>query len=171
MRFRLPLLVAALAGGLLASVVPAQAALDFFNPAVNSFAGITTGWYDHQQIWYENSGVVSDATAAANLAAQGQVVYHVENPDGSTSPFQIGALPVPATGGITASGNVLSAIPTEIGYNGGAWNLKIFVWNSPATSALTKDDDILAAAADGEGRLITTTIVVRCPLVSFTNLR
>jgi hypothetical protein len=171
MRFRFPMVLALLAGGLLASVVPAQAALDFFNPAVSSFAGITTGWYDHQQIWYENSGVVRDATAAANLAAQGQVVYHIENPDTSTSQFQISSLPVPASGGITASGNVLSAIPTEVGYNGGAWNLKIFVWNSPATRALTKDDDILAAVADGEGTLITTPFVVRCPLVNFSNLR
>lgn len=171
MRFRFPVLVALVAGGLLASMLPAQAALDFVNPAVNSFAGITTGWYDHKQIWYHNSGVVQDATASANLAAQGQVVYHIENPDTSTSPLQISTLPVPATGGITASGNVLSAIPTEVGYNGGAWNLKIFVWNSPATRALTKDDDILAAAAAGEGTLITTTIVVRCPLINFTNLR
>lgn len=171
MKFRIPVLLAAMAGGLIASMVPAQAAVDFFNPAVSSFAGITTGWYDHQQIWYHNSGVVSDPTASANLAAQGQVVYHVENPDGSTSPLQISGLPVPATGGITASGNVLSAIPTEVGYNGGAWNLKIFVWNSPATRALTKDDDILAAAAAGEGTLITTTIVVRCPLANFFNLR
>jgi hypothetical protein len=49
--------------------------------------------------------------------------------------------------------------------------LKIFVWNSPATRALTKDDDILAAVADGEGTLITTPIVVRCPLANFSNLR
>ncbi len=149
----------------------AQAGVDFFNPAVSSFADITTGWYDHQQIWYEGSTVVRDATAAANLAAQGQVVYHVESPDGSTSPLQISTLPTPATGGITASGNVLSAIPTEVGYNGGAWNLKIFVWNSTPTRALTQDDDILAAAADGEGTLISTDVVVRCPLVNFTALR
>lgn len=171
MRLRFPVLFAVAAGALLASTLQAQAAIDFFNPAVSSFAGITTGWYDHQQIWYENSGIVSDATASANLAAQGQVVYHVENPDGSTSPLQISDLAVPATGGITASGNVLSAIPTEVGYNGGAWNLKIFVWNSPATRALTQDDDILAAVADGEGTLITTSIVVRCPLANFSNLR
>jgi hypothetical protein len=171
MRFRIPMLVAFLAGGVIASVLPAQATTDFFNPAVSSFAGITTGWYDHQQIWYDNATVVSSSTAAANLAAQGQVVYHVENPDGSTSPLQTSSLPVPATGGITASGNVLSAIPTEVGYNGGAWNLKIFVWNATATRALTKDDDILAAVADGEGILITTPIVVRCPLANFSNLR
>ncbi len=171
MKFRPPLLVALSLLGLFAAAIPAQAGVDFVNPAVSSFAGITTGWYDHQQIWYDSATVVSDPTAAAQLAAQGQVVYHVENPDGSTAPQQTATLPVPATGGITASGNVLSAIPTEVGYNGGAWNLKIFVWSSPATRALTKDDDILAAVADGEGELITTQTVVRCPLVNFSALR
>jgi hypothetical protein len=165
------LVLASCALALFAAAIPAQAAVDFFNPAVSSFAGITTGWYDHQQIWYDSATVVSSPTAAAQLAAQGQVVYHIENPDGTTSPFQISSLPTPATGGIAASGNVLSAIPTEVGYNGGAWNLKIFVWNSPATRALTKDDDILAAVADGEGVLITTQTVVRCPLVNFSALR
>lgn len=63
---------------------------------------------------------------------------------------------------------MVSAIPTEVGCNGGAWNLKVFVWNSPATRALTKDDDILAAIANGEGKLVTTQIVVRCPLVNFS---
>jgi hypothetical protein len=171
MKFRPPLLAALSMLGLFAAATPAQAGVDFFNPAVSSFAGITTGWYDHQQIWYDSATVVSDPTAAAQLAGQGQVVYHVENPDGSTAPQQTATLPVPATGGITASGNVLSAIPTEVGYNGGAWNLKIFVWNSSATRALTKDDDILAAVADGEGTLITTQTVVRCPLVNFSALR
>lgn len=171
MKLRIPILVALSALGLLTTAIPTQAAIDFFNPAVSSFAGITTGWYDHKQIWYDSATVVSAPTAAANLIAQGQVVYHVENPDGSTAPLQTSTLPVPATGGITASGNVLSAIPTEVGYNGGAWNLQIFVWNSPATRALTKDDDILAAVAGGEGRLIVTQTVVRCPLVNFSNLR
>jgi hypothetical protein len=171
MRVRLPVLIALSALVSLATAVPAQAASDFFNPAVSSFAGITTGWYDHQQIWYDSATVTSDSVAAANLAAQGQVVYHIENPDGTTPTLQTSTLPVPASGGITASGNVLSAIPTEVGYNGGAWNLKIFVWNTTATRALTKDDDILAAVADGEGQLITTQTVVRCPLVNFTNLR
>jgi len=171
MRLRSTLLGALCGIGVLAGAIPAQAGVDFFNPAVSSFAGITTGWYDHQQIWYDSATVVADATAAAHLAAQGQVVYHVENPDGSTAPQQTATLPVPATGGITASGNVLSAIPTEVGYNGGAWNLKIFVWNFPAPRALTKDDDILAAVAAGEGQLITTQTVVRCPLVNFSALR
>jgi hypothetical protein len=171
MRHRFPFMAALAALGLVASALPAQASVDFFNPAVSSFANVTTGWYDHEQIWYEGSSVVKDPTAAANLAAQGQVVYHVESPDGSTSPLQISTLPTPATGGITASGNVLSAIPTEVGYNGGAWNLKIFVWNSTPTRALTQDDDILAAAANGEGTLLTTDVVVRCPLVNFTALR
>lgn len=86
MRLRSPLLVALCGLGVLAAAIPAQAGVDFFNPAVSSFAGITTGWYDHQQIWYDSATVVADPTAAAHLAAQGQVVYHVENPDGSTAP-------------------------------------------------------------------------------------
>ncbi len=171
MRFRFLALAAFTVLTLGTNGLSAQAGVDFFNPAVSSFAHITTGWYDHQQIWYDGATVVRDATAAAHLAAQGQVVYHVESPDGSTSPLQVATLPTPGTGGITASGNVLSAIPTEVGYNGGAWNLKIFVWNSTPTRALTKDDDILAAVADGEGVLITTDVVVRCPLVNFTALR
>ena len=170
MRLRLFVILGLSALGLFVVASPAQAAVDFVNPAVSSFAHINTGWYDHQQIWYAASTVSDDTVAAANLAAQGQVVYHVENPDGST-PVQQLTFPVAPTGGITSSGNVISAIPTEVGYNGGAWNLKIFVWNSPATRALTKDDDILAAVANGEGTLKTTQIVVRCPLVNFSALR
>jgi hypothetical protein len=170
MRLRLFVMLGLSALGLFAGASPAQAAVDFFNPAVSSFADINTGWYDHRQIWYAASTVSDNTVAAAHLAAQGQVVYHVENPDGSTPAQQL-IFPVAPTGGITSSGNVVSAIPTEVGYNGGAWNLKIFVWNSPATRALTKDDDILAAAANGEGTLMTTQVVVRCPLVNFSALR
>jgi len=170
MRLRLFAVLGLSALGLFAATSPTQAAVDFVNPAVSSFADINTGWYDHQQIWYAASTVASATVAAANLAAQGQTVYHVENPDGSTPTQQL-TFPVPPTGGITSSGNVISAIPTEVGYNGGAWNLKIFVWNSPATRALTRDDDILAAVANREGTLITTQIVVRCPLVNFSALR
>ncbi len=170
MRLRLFVMLGLSALGLFAAASPAQAAVDFVNPAVSSFADINTGWYDHQQIWYAASTVSNDTVAAANLAAQGQVVYHVENPDGST-PVQQLTFPVAPTGGITSSGNVISAIPTEVGYNGGAWNLKIFVWNAPATRALTKDNDILAAVANGEGTLMTTQVVVRCPLVNFSALR
>jgi len=137
---------------------------------VSSFADINTGWYDHQQIWYAASTASNNTVAAANLAAQGQVVYHVVNHDGST-PMQQLTFPVAPTGGITSSGNVISAFPTEVGYNGGAWNLKIFVWNSVAPRALTKDDDILLAVANNEGTLVTTQIVVRCPLVNFSALR
>ncbi len=170
MRLRLLVMLGLSALGLFAAASPAQAAVDFVNPAVSSLANINTGWYDRQQIWYAASTVSNDTVAAGNLASQGQVVYHVENPDGSTPAQQL-AFPVAPTGGITSSGNVISAIPTEVGYNGGAWNLKIFVWKSPATRALTKDDDILAAVANGEGTLVTTQIVVRCPLVNFSALR
>jgi hypothetical protein len=171
MRLRLFAVLGLSALGLFAAASPAHAAASFVNPAVSSFAGVNTGWYDHQQIWYAAATVANDTVAAANLAAQGQVVYHIENADGITTPIQQLTFPVPPTGGITSSGNVLSAIPTEVGYNGGAWNLKVFIWNGPATRALTKDDDILAAVASGEGRLMTTQIVVRCPLINFSELR
>ncbi len=143
-----------------------------FNPdsAVNTHAGITTGWYDHQQIWYDRAAFILNSHAAVNLIKQGSVVFHVVNPDGSVPVFQT-TFPIPPTGGVATDGNVLSAIPTEVGYTGGAWNLQIFHWNAPATKALTKDDDIRAAADAGEGWIEVTDIVVRCPLVDFSNLR
>ena len=170
MRLRSLLVLGLSAVGLISSISTAQAGADFFNPAVSSFAHINTGWYDHQQIWYDAATAQDDTVAAAQLAALGQVVYHIENSDGTTPTLQV-TFPVAPTGGITSSGNVVSAIPTEVGFNGGAWNLKIFVWNGQATRLLGKDDDILAAVANGEGTLIPTQIVVRCPLVNFTSLR
>ena len=68
--------------------------------------------------------------------------------------------------------NVLNFIPTEIGYAGGAWNLQVFTWKAGVTpTALTKDDDIIAAATAGLGTLVATNILVRCPLVNFAALR
>ncbi len=163
-----------------------------FNPdsGVNTHAGVTTGWYDHQQIWYDKATVYQNATgwydhqqiwydkatvyqnaqAAANLINQGAMVFHVVNPDGTVPAYQT-TFPIPPKGGVATDGNVLSAIPTEVGYTGGAWNLQIFHWNAPATRALTKDDDIHGAAAAGEGWIEVTDIVVRCPLIDFSNLR
>jgi hypothetical protein len=37
--------------------------------------------------------------------------------------------------------------------------------------AFTKEDDISEAAAAGEGWIEVTGIVVRCPLIDFSNLR
>ncbi|HYS57715.1 MAG TPA: hypothetical protein VEM34_06190 [Burkholderiales bacterium] len=143
-----------------------------FNPdsGVNTHAGVTTGWYDHQQIWYDKATVYQNAQAAANLIKQGAMVFHVVNPDGTVPVYQT-TFPTPPTGGVATDGNVLSAIPTEVGYTGGAWDLQIFHWNAPATRALTKDDDIHGAAAAGEGWIEVTDIVVRCPLIDFSNLR
>ncbi len=98
------------------------------------------------------------------------MVFHVVDPAGNTSPFQL-VFPIPPTGGVHTDGNVLSAIPTEVGYTGGAWNLQIFHWNGPPTRALTKDDDIREAAAAGEGWIEVTALIVRCPLIDFSNLR
>jgi len=48
---------------------------------------------------------------------------------------------------------------------GGAWNLQIFHRLADATIvALTKDDDITAAAAAGLGSIEVTLTLVRCPL-------
>ena len=68
--------------------------------------------------------------------------------------------------------NVLNFIPTELGYAGGAWNLQIFTWKAGVTpTALTKDDDITAAATAGLGTLVATAVLVRCPVVNFSGLR
>ena len=78
-------------------------------------------------------------------------MYHIVGADGTTPAVQcarlLAALPNDGT-----SCNVLNFIPTEVGYAGGAWNLQIFHWNAGITPVeLSKDDDILAAVAAGEG--------------------
>jgi len=70
------------------------------------------------------------------------------------------------------AGNVLNFIPTEVGYSGGAWNLQIFHWNPGVTPVeLSKDDDIFAAVAAGQGTLEVTSTLVRCPVIDFAALR
>jgi hypothetical protein len=98
-------------------------------------------------------------------------VFHMVGTDGTTPAVQcarlLAALPNDAT-----SCNVLNFIPTEIGYQGGAWNLQVFHWNPGVTPfELSKDDDILAAVTAGLGTLEVTATLVRCPLVNFANLR
>ena len=62
--------------------------------------------------------------------------------------------------------------PTEVGYQGGAWNLQIFHWNAGQTPyELSSDTDIAAALAAGKGMLEITNILVRCPVVNFAALR
>ncbi len=143
-----------------------------FNPAsgISPNANVNTGWYDNRQIYYAKATLQINPQEAANLIAARSVVYHVQNPDGSIPTFQT-TLPVPPTGGVATAGNVISQIPGEVGYSGGNWNLQFFTWNKPATRALTSDTDILAAVANGEGTLTVTDIVVRCPVIDFSNLR
>jgi hypothetical protein len=68
--------------------------------------------------------------------------------------------------------NVLNSIPTDPNYTGGSWNLQIFHWKAGVTpTELSKDDDILAAVADGRGTLEVTNLLVRCPVANFSALR
>jgi hypothetical protein len=130
-----------------------------------------SGFYDHQIIEYEATLATADSAQAALQISKGEVVYHVVGADGVTPAVQcarlLAALPSDAT-----SCNTLNFIPTEVGYTGGAWNLQIFHWNATVTPfELSKDDDILAAAAAGLGTIEKTPILVRCPLVNFAALR
>jgi hypothetical protein len=140
-------------------------------PPAGTASGMrTSGYYDHQVIEYVSSTFSAASVQAAQQIALGNVVYHIVNPDGTTPSVQCAqnttVFPSDAT-----DCNVLNFIPSEVGYAGGAWNLQIFHWSSPATVALTKDDDILAAVAAKQGTLQVTNILVRCPLVNFSNLR
>jgi hypothetical protein len=144
------------------------------NPSFSTSAPASvrnSGFYDHQFIEYEATAEVTSSPQAAQLISQGNVVFHIVDVSGSTPAVQctrlLAALPNDAT-----SCNVLNFIPTEVGYAGGAWNLQIFHWNPGVTPVeLSKDDDILAAAAAGLGTLEVTATLVRCPVVNFANLR
>ena len=145
----------------------------------SAFADTTTatrnsGYYDHQVIEYEGTVVTASTIQEARLAAHGNIVYHIVAPNSTRSdgaPAVQCAANTAAFPNDATNCNVLNFIPTEVGYAGGAWNLQIFHWNRPATRALTKDDDIIAAAAAGEGWIEVTTTLVRCPLVNFSALR
>jgi len=130
-----------------------------------------SGFYDHQIIEYEATFAAMDSPQVALQISKGEIVYHVVGADGATPAVQcarlLAALPNDAT-----SCNTLNFIPTEVGYTGGAWNLQIFHWKAGVTPfELSKDDDILAAAASGLGTIEVTPILVRCPLVNFAALR
>jgi hypothetical protein len=136
---------------------------------------LNSGYYDHQVIEYESSTFSANTVQAALLIAKGNVVYHIVDPNSprpDKAPLVQCAANTAAFPGDASNCNVLNFIPTEVGYEGGAWNLQIFTWNPGFTIVpLTKDDDILAAAAAGEGTLVATNTLVRCPLVNFAALR
>src|SRR6266516_907578 len=130
-----------------------------------------SGFYDHQVIEYQATAEVTSSPHAAQLISKGNIVFHVVDASGNVPPVQcarlLAALPNDAT-----SCNTLNFIPTEVGYTGGAWNLQIFHWKAGFTPfELSKDDDIVAAAATGLGTIEVTPILVRCPLVNFAALR
>ena len=136
------------------------------------FAGTrTSGYYDHQVIEYEGTTVTANSIQEAQLAAHGNIVFHIVDQTGKPPTVQCAQNKAAFPGDATDC-NVLNFIPTEIGYAGGAWNLQVFTWKAGVTpTALTKDDDIIAAATAGLGTLVATNILVRCPLVNFAALR
>jgi hypothetical protein len=144
------------------------------DPSFSASAAASTrnsGFYDHQIIEYEATAEVTSSPQAAQLISKGNIVFHIVGANGTTPTVQcarlLAALPNDAT-----SCNVLNFIPTEVGYTGGAWNLQIFHWSAGVTPVeLSKDDDILAAVAAGQGTLEVTATLVRCPVVNFANLR
>jgi hypothetical protein len=143
-----------------AGVIPASAS-----------AEMNSGFYDHQIIQYESTAEVTSSPQAAQLISKGNVVYHIVAPDGNTPAVQCARLEA-ALPNVGSSCNVLNFIPTEVGYEGGAWNLQIFHWAAGVNPVeLSKDDDILAAVAAGKGTLEVTNVLVRCPLVNFAALR
>jgi hypothetical protein len=157
---RIPLVRFVLALGIMLAALPASAA-----------AAHNSGFYDHQIIEYEGTAFMTSSPQAAQQLSQGLVVYHIVDSTGNPPAVQcarlLAALPNDAT-----SCNVLNFIPSEVGYTGGAWNLQIFHWGPGRTPVeLSKDDDILAAVAAGEGTLEVTNILVRCPVINFANLR
>ncbi|TMI44113.1 hypothetical protein E6H19_07940 [Candidatus Bathyarchaeota archaeon] len=140
-----------------------------------TLAVTNSGWYDHQIIQYKATAEVTSSPQAANLIAKGNIVYHIVDANGNTPAVQcvplLAAFPQDAT-----SCNVLNRIPTDSGttnqYNGGAWNLQVFHWESGVTpSLLNKDDDITAAVNAGLGTLEITSTLVRCPVIDFSSLR
>jgi hypothetical protein len=134
--------------------------------------GVTnSGFYDHQIIEYEATFGTASSPQAAIQISKGEIVFHVVGADGNTPAVQcarlLAALPNDAT-----SCNTLNFIPTEVGYTGGAWNLQIFHWKAGVTPfELSKDDDIIAAAAAGLGTIEVTSTLVRCPVINFAALR
>jgi len=130
-----------------------------------------SGYYDHQVIEYEGTTVTANSVQEAQLLSHGNIVYHVIDQTGNPPAVQCAQNTAMFPADATAC-NVLNFIPGEQGYAGGAWNLQIFTWKAGVTpTALTKDDDITAAAGAGLGTLVATAVLVRCPVVNFSALR
>ena len=146
-------------------------ALAFAQPASANAVTANSGFYDHQIIQYQATAQVTSSPHAAQLISKGNVVYHIVGANGTTPAVQCARL-LTAVPNDATSCNVLNFIPTEVGYSGGAWNLQIFHWNPGVTPVeLSKDDDILAAVAAGQGTLEVTTTLVRCPVIDCSALR
>ena len=161
------LLIALLAAVLGLSAVAVQSPLLSF--AANSVR--TAGFYDNQLIEYEGTPQITSSPHAAQQLSHGNIVYHIVDASGNSPAVQcarlLAALPQDAT-----DCNTLNFVPKDLGYTGGAWNLRIFHWNSGFTPVeLSKDSDITDAVAAGKGWLEITAILVRCPVVNFANLR
>src|SRR5438309_1049143 len=128
-----------------------------------------SGYYDHKVIEYVGTVVTADSVQAAQQLAKGNIVFHIVDPSTGKPPAVQCAANTAAFPNDATDCNVLNFIPTELGYAGGAWNLQVFTWTAGVTpTALTKDDDIFAAAADGRGTLVATNVLVRCPVVDFS---
>jgi len=145
--------------------------LAFVQPASANAVTANSGFYDHQIIQYQATAEVTSSPHAAQLISKVNIVFHIVDASVNIPAVQVArlqtALPNDPTGG-----NVLNFIPTEIGYSGGAWNLQIFHWNAGVTPVeLSKDDDIFAAVAAGQGTLEVTSTLVRCPVIDFAALR
>lgn len=154
-----------------AAGVSALAALAAGIAPASASAVMNSGFYDHKIIQYESTPEVTSSAQAAQLISKGNVVYHIVAPDGNTRTVQCSRLTA-ALPDVASSCNVLNFIPTEVGYQGGAWNLQIFHWAPGVTPVeLSKDDDILTAVAAGKGTLEGTNILVRCPVLNFAALR
>jgi hypothetical protein len=151
----------------LASILPAFAAAP---PPM--FIGRNAGFYDHQVIEYQQAAVATaQDPEAAKQISKGLVVYHMVDSTGNVPAVQCARLTATFPNDMTSC-NVLNSIPTDKGYTGGSWNLQIFHWNPGQTPVeLSKDDDILAAVANGLGTLEVTNLLVRCPVANFSALR
>src|SRR3989475_10875536 len=125
--------------------------LAFAQPSSANAVTANSGFYDHQVIQYLATAEVTSSPHAARLISKGNIVFHIVDASGNIPAVQLARLHAALPNDPTA-GNVLNFIPTEVGYSGGAWNLQIFPWNAGgAPLERSKDDDIFAAVAAGQG--------------------